>query len=448
MIWRYTTVLLFLVMTSCHLLGPNFVKPQVKISPHWSQTDNFHVDAHEQLSDLLWWKEFKSPELDQLITTALHRNNDLQVAIANVNKARGELLRVKFEWLPELNLLGGFTQMPYFGNPGAFYIFFPKYVINLFKQYRKQKSAEALVKAHCYAKDTVKLTIIAQVTTSYFTLLAEQQALGIHQQLLDEMSADLLLNQKLYQHHLIAADRLQGLERDIQLVKSRIQITQHHIIVNKNALHFLLNQNPGELQVLYDFETIDTDHSAPGNTPVNVLRNRPDVREQEALLRAANEDIGVATSTLLPSISINSYLGQGSTVPASSILLAEGYLNQPLIDLPVFGDIKITRAQYQAMCKKYVNTIRNALRDVENDLSAYTTFRKQLDQNRTAYSHEKQQCHLVEVRYQYGIDNEIDKIHCKIKLAKFKLRLTQNKLEKILSIVHLYQDLGAGYHAP
>lgn len=341
----------------------------------------------------------------------------------------------------------GFTQMPYFGNPGAFYIFLPQYALNIFKQYKKQKSMESLVKAQARVRETVKLSIISQVSTEFFTLIAQQEMLGIYKQLLRDIETDLQLHKALYKHTLIAQDKLEELTSELQQTKSRIEITENNIIISKNALHFLMNQNPGQLTITSHLHDIHTDQITPGNTPVSVLNNRPDIQEHVSLLRAANENIGVASTGLLPTIKINSFLGQGSTVPnpSSSILLAEGYLEQPIVAPTVFGDIKIARAEYKATYTAYINSIRRALRDVENDLSAYNSFRKQLIEHSEAYLHASKECHLTEVRYKYGIDNYVDNVRCKIKLAQFKLQVTQSKLDKILSIIHLYQDLGAGY---
>lgn len=116
-----------------------------------------------------------------------------------------------------------------------------------------------------------------------------------------------------------------------------------------------------------------------------------------------------------------------------------------IINLPLFAQDDVSKAQYKAIYIKYITTIRKALRDVANDLSAYSTSSQQLNNNLSALSDEKQQCHLAEVRYLHGIDGYLNLIKCQILLDEFKLVINQNKLEKLLSIVTLYQDLGGGY---
>ncbi len=192
---RWFIVISLLLNSGCNLLGPTYIKPLTKVPVNWSHQNNIKLDERISLPDLRWWQQFHTAELDDLIQIALHRNNDLNIAMANLDAARAQLLQVKLNWLPGLNFLSGYTQMPYFGNPGRFYIFFPQYVINLFQQYKKQKSAEAMVKASCYAKDAARLTLIAQVASGFFTLIAQQEAMKIYKRLLHRTSHYLLLSQ-------------------------------------------------------------------------------------------------------------------------------------------------------------------------------------------------------------------------------------------------------------
>lgn len=444
-------ILSALALSSCQLWREQDTRPCVKVPQQWSSTSHVQLNSTIKLPTFLWWQQFRNDELNQLVQVALARNNKIQVAMAHLEHARGELLRSKLEWVPQLNGLGGFTQMPYFGNPGAFYIFFPKYTLNLFRQYRRQKNAEALVRAHVFAKDTIRLAVIAQVTTAFFTLIAQQELLRIEQQLRQDVAKNLMLHQTLYRNDLIAQDDVDHLNSLLLQTDSRIQLTRHRITVSQNILHYLLNQNPENAgaQGHFDFHTafaqLPTQQIIPGQAPVRILTYRPDIREQEALLKATNERVGMATSQLLPAVSVASYLGQGSTVPGSAITLGEGYLNQPLLDLPLLADIKMAKADYRAQCRIYIDTIRKALRDIENDLSAYHALSRQWSYYEDAYRYEGQQCQLTHIRYQNGIDSDVDQLNCRIKLAKFEYLVIEKKLAKVLAMIRLYQDLGAGY---
>lgn len=427
------------------LLGPNYTKPRINIPEKWAHETNFKINDTLNLPDMIWWKQFHSSELDTLIQKALKQNNNLNIAIAKIDYAQNQLKEVKLNWLPGMSLLAGYSQFPVLGYPGAFFIAAPVYVLNVFQQYKQQKSAHAIVQASIYAKDSVRLVVIAQVSASFFSLIAQQEALVLYNQLLNEYRTHLKLAKSNYLLDLTAYDDIDQLESQIAQVKSQIDLVKNNIAMSKNTLHFLLNENPGDIVANTSFKHINSSALIPGDLPLTVLNNRPDVREAEALLRASNADIGAVAANLLPSITLGAYLGKGSSI-TGPINLLESYLNVPIANFPVFAQINERRAQYKIACISYMDTIRRALRDVDNDLSAYVAYSNQYQNNSSALMHEKRHCHLVDVRYKHGIDNRIDAIRCKIKLTQFKLSLNQNKLEKMLVIVKLYQDLAGGYH--
>lgn len=429
---------------SCSLFGPSYHKPKVDVSSKWPNKSSSEIDSRVNLPDMLWWKQFESPELNDLIKKALCHNNELNIAIANIDYAKAQLLQMKLNWLPGLSLLSGYSQFPIYGNPGKFYILYPVYAVNIFQLYKQQKSAEASVSVACHAKDTARLMVISQVSASYFTLIAQQEYLKLYENLLHNTVNYSLLNQSLYKNGLIPKDKVLEVESDVLLIKSKIADTKHNIIVSKNALHYLLNENPGEINVNTSFNELNTDKVIPVNLPVTVLKNRPDIRQAESELLTANENIGVATTTLLPSLDFSSYLGQGSNV--NRIGLNNDVLSIPILEFPVIAKIKGSKAKYKVKYINYINTIRGALQEVDNELSAYKSFSSQLSNSTKALSFEKSHCDLVHQREKFGINNEVDKVICQIKIDNLQLSLNKNKLEKMMSIVRLYQDLAGGYN--
>lgn len=396
------------------------------------------------LPDLIWWKKFDSPELNDLIINALRKNGDPNIAIANIEYAQSQLQQIKLSWLPNLTLLAGYSQFPILGNPGNFVIAFPLYAVNIIQQYKQQKSAKAKLEASLYARDGIKLSVISQVSAAFFTLLAQKEALILYRKLLNDYRYYLQLAQNQYKNGLIPQDTIDLLESQIQQTLSHVETTKHNIVVSKNALHYLLNENPGELIIKKTFGSINSDGVIPGNLPLCVLNNRPDIREAEALLRAANADVGAAVANFLPTLTLGAYLGSGSNV--GGIKLGESYLSGPIVDLPIFAQIRGSKASYKIQYIKYIVAIRAALRDVANDLSAYTTYTKQLNNSLSALNSKKRQCILVQKRYKHGLSDNLELIQCQINIKQFELTINKNKLEKMLAIVTLYQDLAGGYN--
>lgn len=448
--WIGTLLSAFLFSgTGCSLLGPTYVKPKVETPTQWNnhKTDATK-DKNVNLAELAWWKQFNDPQLDGLIYQALQPNNNynLNIATANLEYAQAQLKQVKLSWIPSMNFWGGYSSLPYLGDAGYFFGLFPNYVLNVFQQIKMQKSAEYQLEASQYAQDSVRLTVIGQVSASYFTLLAQTESLTLYYQLLHDNQRLLALYKRQYEAGIVSEDSLDHLNSDIQKINAQIIVTQHNIHVSKNALRYLMGQNPGNLVLKKSFNQIPSDAIIPGDLPLTVLNNRPDVRQSEALLKTANANIGVATTNLLPSIKLDNLMIESSTANGY-VNLNEAIINIPVVAPTVAGQISASKAQYHAAYSTYVNTIKVALRDVENDFSGYSAYRQKLIYSQKAFTDEQHSCYLNKIRYEQGIDSDVDVTQCAIKLNYLALTLNQDKLEKMMALVALYQDLAGGYQS-
>ncbi len=442
---RWLVLLCVLLSNGCFLFGPTYTKPSLNIPPQWPHQTPVKTDAPANLPDLRWWKQFGSLELNTFIQKALLQNNEPKIAVANIEYARSQLDEVKLNWLPNLTALAGYSQFPILGNPGNVFIAYPLFVVNILQLYKQQKSAQAIYEASIYAKDCVRLVVIAQTAAGFFTLIAQKEALKLYNQLLKDYRDYLHLAQSQYNAGLTSQDNIDRIGRQMKQIQAQIEITQHNIMVSNNALHFLFNENPGFLEVKTSFKHLNSNGVIPGNLPTSVLSYRPDVLKAEALLKAANADVGSVTANLLPTVTLGAYLGAGSSIKGP-IRLGEAYINTPVIDLPIFAQISASKARYKAIYIQYIVTVKEALRDVANDLSAYSAYSNQLNINTSALNDEKRRCHLAELRYRHGLDDKIELIKCKIEMDQFELMINQNKLEKMIAIVNLYQNLAGGYH--
>lgn len=441
------TQLLFIglyILLSSGCFGPTYTKPKLNIPQKWPNEAHFKYNKPANLPVLFWWKQFSSQELDAFIQKALQHNEQPQIAIANIEYARSQLEQIKLNWLPNLSVLTGFSQFPILGNPGAAAIAYPLYVVNILQLYSQQKSAQATYEASIYARDCARLVVIAQTSASFFTLIAQKEELKLYNQLIKEYQSYLKLAQSQYHSGLISEDAIEQLQSQMKQIQAQVAIIKHNIVMSKNALHYLFNENPGTIQVTTSFKTLNSDAVIPGNLPTSVLRSRPDIRQSESLLKAAHADVDAVRASLLPTLTLGGYLGAGSTVGA--IKLGEAYINTPIIDLPIFAQISASNAQYKKRYIEYIVLVRKALRDVTNDLSAYSSYSDQLKINTSAFSDEKRHCRLVKHRYQHGLEDKVELMKCKIKMTQFVIMINKNKLDKMISIVNLYQDLAGGYY--
>lgn len=435
-----------LLFNGCFLLGPSYHKPKINIPKQWPHGQQVKQQSAIDLPEFYWWKQFNNPALNGYIKKALKENYQLNIARTNIEYAASQLQQIKLSWLPTAAILGGYSQFPILGNPGTFVIAYPQYIVNILQLYKQQKSAQAVFEASNYARDCAKLIVIAQVTTSFFTLLAQQEAAQLYQQLLRDYQRYLKLVTSQFYSGITSADDIEKISSELRQIQAQFAVIQHNIIVSKNTLHYLANENPGELVVNTPFKSLKSNPIVPKDLPVCVLRARPDVQQAEALMRAAHAEIGAIKASLLPSVTLGSYLGEGSAIKGNMIRLGQAYLIGPAVDLPIFAQIDATKARYKGLVINYIDVVRKALRDVSDDLSAYANYGTQFTNNKLALQDERRYCVFTQQRYKHGLVDNVDVIRCNIRLDYFALVLNQSKLEKMLALVTLYQDLAGGYH--
>jgi outer membrane protein TolC len=442
---KLTWLVIVFFLQSCTSTDSVQKKATTDLPKQWSRTaTHFKIDNQVNLPDLAWWKHYNQPQLNAAIQRALDSNNSIQVAVATVDYAQAQLKQVKLNWLPGMSLLGGYSQMPALGDPGRFIAVLPLYVLNIFQQVKLQRSATHQVEANHYAQEGVRLSIIGQVAASYFTLLAQTEAHTIQMRLLSDQRKLLTLYTSQFRSGITSQDEIEALESQVQQSQAQLAVIAHNKVISENALRWLMNQNPGEFVLKANFRNLKTDQIIPGNLPAKVLENRPDVRQAQASVKAANAAIGVATASLLPSIKLDAFLGKTSNL--GNVTLSEATVNAPVFNFPVFGQIEASKAQRNALISVYQDTVKKALRDVENDLSAFHSYSKQLEKDRAAYAREQNKCQLVHSRFKNGIDSQVETLVCQINLDQFELIINKDKLVTLLTIVALYQDLGGGYH--
>lgn len=415
----------------------------------WRNEEPLKMGKSVDLPDLVWWRQFNDPELDALIKKALSNNKSPKIAMANIELANSQLNEIKLSWLPSASFLGGsfiggFNQLPLLGNPGAFILATPVYVLNVLQLYKQQQSAQSHYRASIYHQETIRLQVIAQTASSYFTLLSQNELLAYYGGLINEYQKYLRLAKSQYRNGLVAQDKIDLLSSQIKLLEAKKSEIFLNTILTQNALHFLLNENPGHLSVNRQFRNIDSDGVIPTNLPASVLATRPDIREAEANLKAAHADIGATKATLLPAIGLGSLFLDTSNL--GGLKLFQTLLFGPIIDLPLFAKISASKAQYKALYEKYILLVRDALKEVADDLSAYASKTVQLTKHQIALNDELKECQLVFSRYQNGLIDEVGPTRCRIKIIEFKILVNANKSNKMLSLVKLYQDLGGGYH--
>lgn len=404
----------------------------------------------DNLSNFAWWREFNDSQLNKLIDSALINNNDIDLATKNIAIAQAQLNQIELLWIPGINLFAGFSQNPAFGNPGVFFGLQPTYITNLFTTYYAQKQAKYDLQLAYITRSGVKLIVISQITASYFSLLTWQANLKVlHQQEADykQLVAIAVAVKKLGLSNNI---QISALKSKLYQVTGKIQVAEQNIVDSENAIRYLINQPPGIVAVNNQLNQINSNIFVFRKINIKTIAQRPDVMYAFKKLESAGVGINLSASKLLPSLNFGYFTGQASlngtfANPNNAAAFADAY-TQLNVAPSTFGSINVGRKVFQREVINYNKVIQNALREVSNGIDANEKLSLKYIADKQALEAMIDHYNLQQDKYNQGIVNKISLLNTQIQVNELELALNTSKLEQLVSIILLYQQLAGGYN--
>ena len=456
------TLLIISTLSGCAIWGPSYNKPDVSSPEKWSsQNSLMKSESDVNMADTAWWNAFNDKQLSELITTALKNNTTIEQAVGNITQAAGALQQVQMAWVPIIGAQVGnnssssgstsSTSYTSLSSNGYAAGLVPTYSLNIFQQIRNQELANANLESAKLAKDATRLTIITQVAGSYFSLRAFDYQLKQQEQLVEDLTKLYNVAKSQYDDGYISLLNLQMYTQQLDQAKTQVPITQNNITQTENALRLLLNQNPGTIKRGVDMSDLKLIGIIPVNMPSTVLKQRPDVLQAEAQLKAANANIGVATSNFFPTIALTGAGGVGSA-SLSGLFNGSGFwtsqiiATMPILNLSIYGQIKSAKGAYYTAYYNYIQTVKNAFAQVENGLTAQQKLSDSYNFQEQVYNSSKLSYDITNSRYNSGADSLSTLLNSKVSLDNNAISLNQVKLQQLQSIVNLYQVLAGGYN--
>ncbi len=460
-IFQLVFPLVLLAMTGCADYEKPYKTPTINnhiIPKNWHEQDAYYKNNQQtqttqnpvDFSRVAWWEEFNDPTLNQFIERGLAQNNQISVAMANVEAAQGELKNVQWNWVPGLNTNVGYSSFPDLGFPGVLFAVVPSYTLNVFAQIKEQKKAEYALQASEAARDSVKLAVIGQIAKSYFSYSAQVE----QEKLLKDVEKDLTqlvaISESMYQGGLTPRMHIAEAKRELNLIEAEERRVQHNIVVSRNALRYLLNENPQAIALTREFSQLNGNTIITGALPLTVIENRPDMIQAANELKASNEKMGLTFSQLLPTVQLSMARGSIGTEPNGDDFGGALNFNQALLQIPVFqgsvyGQIDKAKGLNKASYYRYTDTLRKVMRDVNNDLSAHDLYTQRYMDIQNAEKNAQEVYQLNEALYHQGIDSYQKLLESKVQYDLLAIQTNQSQLEQFITIVNLYQDLAVGY---
>jgi multidrug efflux system outer membrane protein len=415
------------------------------------------------LGDEKWWEVFGDPELQNLIRAALKQNYDVRIAAERVMEAQAQLGVTRSQEFPTLNAGGGYTAQRYpsaqFGGLGSFVTHLGQlglsssWNIDFWGQYRNAtKAARAQLLASKWSQREVMDTLILNVATGYFQLRALDLELEIAKRTLASRQESLQLTQTLESGGSTSLLDVRQAEELVATAAATIPDIERQITQEENALQTLLGQNPGAVARGLPIDQQPRMPVVPAGLPSSLIERRPDIRQAEEQLIAANAQIGVAKAQYFPAISLTGQVGTASNAlntlfQDSTFAYSYGAAaTEPIFDAGrIRNNVRLTEAEQREAVLTYKKTIAQAFGDVSNALVSYQKFREFREQQELLVTASRDAVNLSNMRYKGGYSSYLDVLTNQTTLFSGELTLASAREEEMLSLVQLYNALGGGW---
>lgn len=412
------------------------------------------VDTTSSLADLKWEELFTDASLRKLITRALEANTDLNVARLKVEEARASLSAAKQAYLPsaQLDLEGALssfdgskpTKTYSLGASASWELDFFGKLTNA-----KRRERAALEQSEAY-RQVVQTQLIATVAESYYTLLMLDEQVAVTTETVESWkeyirSLKALMRAGQADRATVNQAEASRLDAEASLLDLKQQVTE-----TENTLCALLFWTPQPV-ARGTLGEVDFPESLSVGVPLNLLANRPDVWQAEAVLKQAFYATNQARSSFYPSVTLSGSAGWTNsggafvTNPGAWLLQAVGSLVQPLFQRgQLMANLKISKAQQEEALLQFQQTLLDAGAEVNNALSQWQTARQKTVLDREQVEHLKDALRDTELLMEHGTTNYLEVLTARQSLLVARLSLVADRNAEIKSVITLYHALGGG----
>jgi multidrug efflux system outer membrane protein len=452
------TVAIGFALGGCSL-APTYQRPEVPIPARW-ETD---IQTANDLANTTWWNQFRDPVLDNLIQTALQENKDVQIAAARVEEYMGRYGVTRSEQFPQIgaNAAGARTRVgeseddvSLIENPvNTFRVDLGvSFELDLWGKLRNAtEAARAQLLATEEVKRTVILTLVSQLANSYVQLLDLDRQLVVTRETLGTRSESVRINGLRFKAGLTSELDYQQAVAEYQSAAVQVPRLERLIAQQENAISLLLGRNPGKIARGVTLDQLALPQ-VPGGLPSELLERRPDIRQAEQELIAANALIGVAKAAFFPNISLTGFFGTASSDlsdlfkgPSQTWQFA-GQLLQPIFTGGALtGQLQVAEAVQQQALLNYQQVIQKAFAEVDDSLIAISKLREQLKDQAAQVNALQRNVDLAMLRYQNGYSDYLTVVDAERNLYTAQLQYVQDQGLLFTSLVNLYKALGGGW---
>jgi multidrug efflux system outer membrane protein len=447
-------------------VGPDYKRPVVAVPETYrgaAAAEPATTDS-ASIGDQAWWDVFQDDRLRELIRTALQQNLDLRIAATRILEAQAQLGITRADQFPTVD--GGastsrnrvpksvvpFPLEPYQSSDFQLTAT-AAWEVDFWGKYRRAtEAARASLLASEWGRRAVATSLVSQVASGYFEMRAFDLQLDVATRTLASRRESLRLTEVTTRGGATSLVDVREAEQLVFNAAATIADLERQIAQQENYLSVLLGRNPSDVPRGASLEQQTHLPEVPVGLPSALLERRPDVRQAEQLLIAANANIGVAKAAYFPQISLTASGGVESpalsnlfTAPAGLWSIGAG-LTQPIFNAGrIRSRVALSKAQQEEAVLTYQNTIQQSLRDVSDALVGYRKGRDFREQQQLLNRSAADARRLAEIRYRGGATSYLEVLDSDTRMFSAELGVTQAELAELLAFVQIYRALGGGW---
>ena len=456
-----------LFLSGCSLI-PEYQQPALPVTQSWpagvSSPQGFDAQNEAVVADIGWREFFRDESLNKLIETALANNRDLRIAALNVETMQAQYRIQRANQLPTINAAGQGTSQympldlggasPNITRAYTVGLSFNAFELDFFGRIRSLK-AQALEQylATDEARRSAQTLLVSQLASTYLNLLADYEHLQLAQSTLASQTKSYQLVQKSFSAGVVSELSVRQAQTSVE--SARLDVARYTSIVaqDENMLRQLVGADiPAELLAPRSLEAVPMRRNLPVGLSSEILLQRPDIRQAEHSLKAANANIGAARAAFFPTIALTASGGTGSSELSQLFKAGQSMWSfAPQISLPIFDFgrnsalLDVAELQRDIGIATYEKAIQAAFTEVANALADRNTLEEQLTAQEALTEASAVSYRLSSARFTHGVSSYLDVLDAQRSLYAAEQNRITTRLAQKSNLISLYKALGGGW---
>jgi multidrug efflux system outer membrane protein len=456
---------ILMLLNGC-AVGPNYERPPISSpvefrgQPAAQGAAGAPAAAQASLADEAWWDVLHDSTLRGLVDEALKSGFDIRAAAWRVEEARANAGIAKAEFFPQIQGGAGWSR----GRVSEFVSPVPGtlelYDVNVGFSWeadlwgrirRLNEAALARYLATEEARRGVQLSLVSEVATAYFELRALDAEKEIAERTARAFKETHDLFSRRHEAGLASALETASAAAPLATTQAVIPDLERRIAAQENRIALLLGRNPGDVPRGAALDAQILPPEIPAGLPSELLQRRPDLRQAEQALIAANADVGVTVAEYFPSLRLTGVFG--GLAPQVSDLFKGGKqwsIGGGLLT-PLFQGRRLKNQNRAAVARfeqakvEYERSVTNAFSEVSTALVAYERLAHVEEEQARAVAAYREAVDLANERYLSGLADYLEVLLAQRQLFPAENTLTQVRFERLAALVDLYRALGGGW---